>query len=212
MRMFFNNEVALLAAGLVSGGPAVLMGIVSYLLTALAVYTISRRRGLGKPWLAWIPVVNVWLLGSLSDQYQYVVKRQNRSRRVILLTLSILMGVLSAVCLTCGILLLVKIGLGIRPDAILGLGFAVIGCALPLAGCAIAYAVIRYMALYDVFRSLDPGNATLFLVLSIFMGVTEPFFLFFSRDKDDGMPPRRPEPAYEQPQYAWEEETGRDPL
>ena len=31
----------------------------------------------------------------------------------------------------------------------------------------------------------------LFLVLSILFGVTEPFFLFFSRNKDDGMPPRK---------------------
>ena len=62
---------------------------------------------------------------------------------------------------------------------------------LPLAGVAIAAAVIRFVALYDVYRSLDPNNAVLFLVLSIFFGVTEPFFLFFNRDKDAGMPPRR---------------------
>ena len=67
----------------------------------------------------------------------------------------------------------------------------VVGFALPLAVAAVAAAVIRFIALYDVFRSLDPDNAVLFLVLSILFGITEPFFLFFNRDKDAGMPPRR---------------------
>ena len=53
------------------------------------------------------------------------------------------------------------------------------------------------MALYDVYRSMDPSNSVLFLVLSILFGVTEPFFLFFNRNKDLGMPPRREDPIRE---------------
>mgnify|MGYP000871341546 CR=1 FL=1 len=68
---------------------------------------------------------------------------------------------------------------------------------------AIAYAVIYYMALYDIFRSLDPNNCVLFLVLSIVFSVTEPFFLFFNRNKDGGMPPRRPEPVCMPPEPDW---------
>jgi hypothetical protein len=41
----------------------------------------------------------------------------------------------------------------------------------------------------------------LFLLLSIFFSITEPFFLFFSRNKDAGMPTRRQEPQYAEPQY-----------
>ena len=85
-------------------------------------------------------------------------------------------------------------------DAVVAAGFAI-----PLAVAAVASAVIRFIALYDVYRSLDPANAVLFVVLSIFVGITEPFFLFFNRDKDTGMPPRRPEPDYEAPrQEDWE--------
>ena len=42
-------------------------------------------------------------------------------------------------------------------------------------------------------------NGTLYLVLSILFSPTEPFFLFFNRDKDLGMPPRKKQPVYEQP-------------
>ena len=63
--------------------------------------------------------------------------------------------------------------------------------ALPLAAVSVAYLVIRYMVLYDVYRSVDPNNSVLYLVLSILFNPTEPFFLFFNREKDLGMPPRK---------------------
>ena len=62
--------------------------------------------------------------------------------------------------------------------------------------------VIRFVALFDVYRSLDPANAVLFLVLSILVGVTEPFFLFFNREKDLGMPPRK-QPVVDEEPAAW---------
>ena len=55
------------------------------------------------------------------------------------------------------------------------------------------------MALYDVYRSMDPNNAVLYLVLSILFRPTEPFFLFFNREKDLGMPPRKHRFVEEQP-------------
>ena len=96
MEYFFDMEEQLLMflPGLISGVPTGLFGVAAYILTALAIYTISRRRGLSKPWLAWIPVVNCWLLGSLSDQYRYVVKGENKSKRKWLIILHILKAVL----------------------------------------------------------------------------------------------------------------------
>ncbi len=53
----------------------------TYVLQALSLYSIAKRRGIGKPWLSWIPVANTWILGSISDQYQYVVKGKVRNKR-----------------------------------------------------------------------------------------------------------------------------------
>ena len=85
-------------------------------------------------------------------------------------------------------------------------------CLLPMMGLAIAVIVVRYIAMYDLYTSCNPQNNVLFLVLSIFFSVTEPFFVFFNRKKDGGMPPRRqqpqyipPQPAYEPPQDNWTE-------
>ena len=192
-----EEELLMLLPGLISGVPSGLCGIAAYILTALAIYRISCRRGLNNPWLAWIPVVNCWLLGSLSDQYQYVVKGENKSKRKWLIVLSILKSVLMTLVV---ILAVVTAGslFADHPSEVIGLVVALLGLVVPLAAVTIALCVIRYMALYDVYRSLDPANAVLYLVLSILFSPTEPFFLFFNREKDLGMPPRKRQPVYEQ--------------
>ena len=196
MGYYFDEEVLMLIPGLISGIPTGLFSIAAYILTAMAIYTISRRRGLTNAWLAWIPVANVWLLGSLSDQYQYVVKGQDKTKRKWLLILSILKAALVTMVAILAVVAAGSLIAG-EPSEIMGLAVALLGLVLPLCAAAIALCVIRYMALFDIYRSVDPGNAVLYLVLSILFGPTEPFFLFFNREKDQGMPPRKKQPVYE---------------
>lgn len=197
--------------------PSMLLTIASYVLTALALYTIAQRRGIHKPWLAWIPVVNCWLLGSLSDQYQYVVKGQNKSKRKFLIGLRIASFVMGIVIVVLAVVMVVRAVFTSDWNAsdeailsaIMGPVLSILGLCIPLVGVSIAYAIIRYMALYDLYKSLDPSNCVLFLVLSILFSVTEPFFLFFNREKDLGMPPRRQTPPYaavQSGQEPWENE------
>ena len=195
MGYYFDEEVLMLIPGLISGIPTGLFSIAAYILTAMAIYTISRRRGLTNAWLAWIPVANVWLLGSLSDQYQYVVKGETKSKRKWLLVLGLVNALLTFLVVS---LALVAVSGLIFSGPGYGMGRAVatqilgiLGLALPLAAVSVAYLVIRYMVLYDVYRSVDPNNSVLYLVLSILFNPTEPFFLFFNREKDLGMPPRK---------------------
>lgn len=191
-------------SALFSGIPSTLLSIAAYVLTALALYTVAQRRGLNRPWLAWIPVVNCWIIGSLSDQYRYVVKNEIRSKRKVLLTLNILTSAFGFAMAVIAIVMAVGAVSGAMYGAseeamletVMGPVVGILGLCLPLAGVAIAFAVVRYMALYDIYKSMDPSNCVLFLVLSILIGITEPFFLFFNRNKDGGMPPRRQESAY----------------
>lgn len=198
MGYVFEEELLMLLPGLVSGIPTGLFGIAAYILTSLAIYTVSRRRGLKNAWLAWVPVINCWLLGSLSDQYQYVVKGENKSKRKWLMILNILKA---ALVLMLVVLCLVTAGALIANHHadVMGAVVALLALVLPLCAVTIAFCVIRYMALYDVYRSMDPNNAVLYLVLSILFRPTEPFFLFFNREKDLGMPPRKHRFVEEQP-------------
>jgi hypothetical protein len=197
-------------SAVLSGIPSGALGIASYVLTALALYTAAQRRGLNRPWLAWIPVVNCWILGSLSDQYQYVVKGKVRNKRKWLLGLNIAMAALYTVFVCVLIGTIVKLtgnamdGFSEAKMEMMALRsmLSLLAGSVPVLVVSIAAKVIRYVALYDVYTSVDPRNNVMYIILSILLPVTEPFFLFFSRKKDDGMPPRREEPKAEEP--VWE--------
>ena len=187
--------------------PAVLH-VLTYVLTAFGLYTIAKRREIQNPWLAWIPIANIWILGSVSDQYRYVTRGQVRSRRKLLLTLQIVSAAVSCILVFVIIGLTVQMvmdgvssGFLLEKLMTLILKFVFVGLLeLPFA---IALAVFRYMAVYDLYMSCSPDNAVLFLVLGIFFRFLEPFFIFFSREKEQGMPPRKQAsaPRYQVPQY-----------
>ena len=215
MAPMYENELFMLLPSLLGSIPTGLFGIAAYVLTALAVYSIARRRELRKPWLAWVPVINCWLLGSLSDQYRYVVKGENRAKRKWLLWLNIAKLLLTIAVAVLGIAAIGSVLFGgMRGDfmnRIMGPVIGIAGVSLPLAGIALAYAVIYFMALYDVYKSLDPSNAVLYLVLSVLFPVTKPFFLFFNREKDGGMPPRKQKPIYEEAPNWQTQEPAQEP-
>ena len=193
------EEGLALIPGLLSMIPSGAIQIASYVLTALALHTMAKRRGISHAWLSWVPVLNIWVLGSLSDQYRYVAKGQYKSKRKVLVILSVISAVLAFIMVCLGIVIAVEVVEDLHYgmldwdtwEDILGPVLGAAGLALPLLGVNIAVLVIRYMALYDVYNSCDGQYSVLFLLLSIFFNITEPFFLFFSRNKDLGMPPRR---------------------
>ena len=194
---YLDSSIFLL--NLIANSFSSLLSIGMYVLTSLGLYTMAKRRSIRKPWLAWIPVVNCWLIGCISDQYRYVVKGQVKSKRKSLLILTVIQIVLSTVF---AVALMVTIFSGVNAamyaadygrvmNSIMVPLVVTLGLLLPMAGVGIAKAVVYYMAMYDLYTSCSPENNVLFLVLSIVFRVTEPFFIFFNRNHDKGMPPRR---------------------
>lgn len=191
-----------------------ILSLAAYVLTAYSLYTIAKRRGISNPWLAWIPVVDVWVLGSISDQYRYVVKGEFKSKRKALIPLRIISGILYVFMLAFAMMLFFAAA---AASSMSGPGMAnMLEEAAPLptimlvvgvlgTGTLLAYAILYFTALYDVYASCDPDNRVAFLVLSILFGFLKPLFLFLDRSKDNGMPPRRPDPVNYAPQQpAWQ--------
>ncbi len=171
-------------------GFSLLVSLASYVMQSWSLYAIARRRGIRNPWLGWLPVGNLWILGSISDQYQYLVKGKLKNRRKALLILGTGVYVLYVLWLINTVI-----------NAIMGAGLAVlagvIGGIVGLAIISIAMTILYYMALYDLYRSCQPDNGVLYLVLSILFQIMLPIFMFVCRKKDLGMPPRK-QPAPEQ--------------
>ena len=196
----------------ITGNFGGIVAIASYVFCALALYTIAQRREMKKAWLAWVPVLNVWILGSISDQYRYVVKGEIRSKRKVLLTLNIINFILGWAAVIKVIVTIVMFAFG-RIDLnnemeVIRLALSSLVWFIPVAILGIVSLIFRIMALYDVYTSCDPANNVLYLILSLIPAinqVTQPLFLFLCRDKDDGMPPRRDAEAEEPADYNYTE-------
>ena len=169
--------------------------VVSYVLYSLGLYTIANRRNIRHSWLAWLPMGNVWILGSISDQYQYVTKGKIKNRRKLLLGLDIGLVAFS-ICWLVAIVVFGIMSEGFAAGLVALTLVAILGYLVFIA-LAIVCAVYTYICLYDLYNSSNPNNSVLFLVFSIFFSVTMPFFVFACRKKDLGMPPRR-QPAPQQ--------------
>lgn len=180
--------VTLIVDGVMQLGSNVL-GIAAYVIGALSLYTIAKRRGIDKPWLAWVPVANAWILGSISDQYQQLMKNKETTRRKTLLILNIAVaavGTLTVIlCAVLGVVLF------FNPTAVtawsIALGALLCLLLVLMVGISIAQSIFIYISYYDLFLSCDPDKAVLFLVLSIIVPYAQPVVAFICRNKDDGM-------------------------
>ena len=181
---------------------AALWALAMYVLESVGLYTIARNRGLRHPWMAWVPVLNHWLLGCVSDQYRYVVKGQIRNRRTLLLALVILSTLVGWFGSGVSVANVSALGQMLEGGAApyVGMITGTVGTGLLVAAAGLAVRVqlkvFRYMTLYDVYTSCDPNNNVLYLVLGILFSFLTPVFLFVNRNKDGGMPPRK-EAAYQ---------------
>ena len=158
--------------------------IVMYVLNAVGMYRIAKRRGIRNAWLAWIPVGNEWILGSIADQYQHLIQAKITARRKLLLGLtfgSFVMGVVNSLS---GVLtdMMAHTEQELMLWGILSLLFSVLAL-----GVNIAALVFYHMSNYDLYRSCNPKNAVTFLVLGIIFPVAQPFFYLSCRKKDLGM-------------------------
>lgn len=191
------------AAGILSWVVGVVVAIVAvvslvsltlYLLKAAGLHNAAKRRGVAHAWMAWVPVLDYWVAGSLSDQYKQTVRGKASYNRIILLVLAVggwLVSLAARAAAGGGIAEIIRC---VSDGDVAGLVYASTltsgGSALldVLNTClSLALFVFWHMTLYDIYSAANPKTKVVFLVLGIIFSVTIPFFLFFSRKKDEGM-------------------------
>lgn len=165
-------------------GVVLLFALAFWIIRSLSLMKLAKRRGIQNAWLAWIPIGNYWVLGSVADQYQHLVHGKVTSRRKIML---ILAAVGTVVGTGYSILSVVQTVLMETGEDIAALTLiSVLGYLLTM-GVSITSMVFYHICNYDLYRSCNPNNAVTFLVLGIVFGVCEPFFYLSCRNKDLGM-------------------------
>lgn len=135
------------------------------LFTAIALWRTARWRGIPRPWLALIPVADLWVLGSLCDRYRKKARgKAGKMRRNLPLMGAAALGSL----LLFGLLELWS------ADAML------VGLFLGMA-VWVAFLVMRFAALCRLYEGCAPKDPGLYIALSIVCPVLIPFLIFKCR-------------------------------
>lgn len=177
--------------------PALGLVLLQYVLQSVGLYTIAQRRRIRHAWLAWIPVGSDWLLGCISDQYQYVAKAKNKRKRVAMLVLSVLIAGLGVWLIVDWTRLIVEIVtryqelLLYKPAGLILQTMELLGVLSALWCVSVIFWLVRITALYNLYASSVPGDRVIYLLLSIFINACIPILVFACRKWDLGMPSRK---------------------
>lgn len=181
------------------------IGIAIYLLESISVYKMAKSAEIKNPWLAFIPVANDWVFGTLAEKYKK--KNGTKSARFGII-LPVLEGIvlIETIALTIFTVISVKEITGYALDAVntstemvpeqfMSL-IPVIILYFALMAVAIAYAVVFFIALWRVYYSFDKSNATLYIVLSIIFTISVPIILFIIRNRKPEFDPHNNMPYF----------------
>lgn len=181
------------------------IGIAIYLLESISVYKMAKSAEIKNPWLAFIPVANDWVFGTLAEKYKK--KNGTKSARFGII-LPVLEGIvlIESIALTIFTVISIKEITGYALDAVntstemvpeqfMSL-IPVIILYFALMAVAIAYAVVFFIALWRVYYSFDKSNATLYIVLSIIFTISVPIILFIIRNRKPEFDPHNITPYF----------------
>jgi len=62
---YSDGLAALMAMGVAICAIALVIGLVFYVLKSIGLYTLAQNRGIENPWLAWIPITDLYIMGML---------------------------------------------------------------------------------------------------------------------------------------------------
>lgn len=181
------------------------IGIAIYLLESISVYKMAKSAEIKNPWLAFIPVANDWVFGTLAEKYKK--KNGTKSARFGII-LPVLEGIvlIETIALTIFTVISIKEITGYALDAVntsaemapeqfMSL-IPVIILYFALMAVAIAYAVVFFIALWRVYSSFDKSNATLYIVLSVIFTISVPIILFIIRNRKPEFDPHNNMPYF----------------
>ena len=184
---------------------SLLIGLALYLLESIGVYKMAKSAEIKNPWLAFIPVANGWVFGTLAEKYKK--KNGTKSARFGII-LPVLEGIvlIEAIALTIFTVISIKEITGYALDAVntssemapeqfMSL-ISVIILYFALMAVAIAYAVVFFIALWRVYSSFDKPNATLYIVLSVVFTISVPIILFIIRNRKPEFDPHNNIPYF----------------
>lgn len=143
-----------------------------YILGSLGLYSMANNTGVKDSWLAWIPGLNHYLLGSLADRYQSSVGKKSLFRLFLPLISVFSFMIHLPFWFFVGILYLsttLDISIALFFISLIGLIFTILEKAIYL------------ITFYHVMKDYEPSRAVAYTILAFF--ALEEVVLFVTRNK-----------------------------
>lgn len=151
--VFLSIFIAILAI-------SVIIGLITYIFNAIGLYTMAKNRQINNPWLAFVPIANNYILGSLINDTVSIGSWHIPYAKIFLSLLSFGSAIVAAF-------------LGMIPYLGILFGFLL----------SLSVSVYYYAALFRLFALYDEKHKVVFLVLSILLPFLSPIFIFAIRHK-----------------------------
>lgn len=157
--------------------------IAGYILCALGLQTLAKRRTIPCPWLAWIPVVNAWTIGNLADDYDEKCGINRNFRTLLLVTNILTMGIgFFAIPMTVVMTMFLENGHIADEKFLVGyfIIFYVVVIILSIVGTLAQ--IMTYICLYKIFESTRPEKAVKYMILSLLVPLAQQICIFLCRN------------------------------
>lgn len=185
--MFAGVSGALLIALFAFYGLFFVYFIVAYILQAISLQTIAKRRGISKPWLAWIPFGINWIVGAIARDHD---KRNGINRRwdKILLTISLIAGLLCFVLEVLAVIALIWIAMNsansyMSEEGALIIVLLLYSLLIPILFLVSIFSVLQTICVFKIFESTVPKRALTYFMIYFIVPFAAPFCLFACRNK-----------------------------
>ena len=155
------------------------IGTVYYVFNSLGLYVIAKNRNIRRAALAWLPVFGTaYVTGAIADHQNLTAKGTRSNLRRWLVILLLVLCVLNAI----QAFLMFRLEM-FNPYMDFDPSYLVAVLLMLVVG--LPFTVLWYVAHFRLFKSCQPANGALFLILSILFGIA-PFLVFAVRNHVDG--------------------------
>lgn len=167
-------------------------GIVCYIFQGIGLYALAKRRGIRAPGLAWVPVLNYWIIGGLGDQQERIEGKKDPRARVSLLVFYILTACCAALVTILMILIVPQMTMASQYTGVysaVNTNIAIwTAVYMLMLGIAISFCVFYFLSLNRIYRSCAKSYTAL-SVLSVLFPCIVPFVVFALRKRDANLEP-----------------------
>ena len=189
--MFYNvneEQMAVAVVGILLVVYLVIMGIglASYIMNAIALQKIASKRLIQNAWLAWIPIANSWLIGSIADEYDEK-NGMKRKWRFVLLVLSLIsiIGIVAGYIGMIVSMVVMTMQDSVSPELtdMIGVFVGAYAFFILAAIVATALSMCTMICLYKIFESTVPEKAVKYLLVSLLVPLGQSICLMLCRNK-----------------------------